>query len=374
MATLLYSFCLVPWKGMIIKMSEKISRPMKRKKLSFDAQAVFCRQIAFVVKAGIPLSNACEFLKTEAEDYENIGLVEQVFEQVKNTGDFADALRQTGCFSEYLSSVVQLGEKTGNLEQALYDLADYFEQRSGISRKITQAFTYPLILFAMMLSVILFLIIEVLPQFADIISGAGGSLPAAAAAILDFGLWVRNDYPYILGAAVIIVAGVFLFIRSGVGRRFIDRLSLTKAGFGGTTRKLTTARFCSAMRMALVCGNSFTSSVELTADIISNSEVKSRLLKLNKLVGDGEEIPHALKLIDLFPKSFVSLFATAYKTGNLEETLERMSSYYQESFDDAVYNITSKIEPALVIVLSCIAGVILFSVMIPIINIMQLIG
>jgi type IV pilus assembly protein PilC len=355
-------------------MSGKSSRPVKPKKLSFDAQAIFCRQIAFVVKAGIPLSGACEFLKTEAEGYENIDIVEQVFEQVKNTGDFANALRQTGCFSEYLSSVVQLGEKTGNLEQALYDLADYFEQRSDIRRKVRQAFTYPLILFVMMLSVILFLIIEVLPQFADIISGAGGSLSAAAAAILGFGLWVRNDYPYILGVIVVLVAAVLIFKQSSTGRRIIDKLSLTRAGFGGTTRKLSTARFCSAMRMALKCGNSFTSSVELTADIISNSEVKIRLLRLKKLVEDGEDIPHALGLIGLFPRSFVSLFATAYKTGNLEETLDRMSSYYQDSFDDAVYSITSKIEPALVIVLSCIAGVILFSVMIPIINIMQQIG
>ena len=361
-------------KGMDFAMSEKIRRPARHKKLSYDAQAVFCRQIAFVVKAGIPLSGAYEYLKTEAENYENIWLVEQVFEQVKSTGNFADALRKTGCFSEYLCSVVQLGEKTGNLEQVLYDLADYFEQRSGISRKVAQAFTYPLILLAMMLAVILFLIIEVLPQFAEIISGAGGSLPAAAAAILGFGLWVRHTYLYIIAAVVLIAAAVVLLMRSSKGRRLIDRLSLTKAGFGGTTRKLSTARFCSAMRMALACGNNFSSSVGLTADIISNSEVKSKLLTLKKRIDDGGEVPHAVGEIGLFPKSFVSLFATAYKTGNLEETLTRMASYYQESFDDAVYSITSKIEPVLVIVLSCIAGVILFSVMIPIINIMQLIG
>jgi type II secretory pathway component PulF len=85
-------------------------------------------------------------------------------------------------------------------------------------------------------------------------------------------------------------------------------------------------------------------------------------------------VPVAVRKIDLFPKSFVSLFSTAYKTGSLDETLERMSEYYQDSFDDAIYSITSKIEPVLVIVLSAIAAVILFSVMLPIINIMQLIG
>jgi type IV pilus assembly protein PilC len=355
-------------------MNEKNGRAAKHKKLDFDAQAIFCRQLAFVVKAGIPLSNAYEFLKSEAESYDNIQIVEQVFASVGDAGNFASALEKTGYFSQYLVSVVSLGEKTGNLEQTLYELADYFEQRSGIRRKVMQAFTYPLILFLMMLAVILFLIIEVLPQFADIISGAGGSLPPTAAAILGFGLWVRAGWLLIAAVVVVIVAAVWLGVRSSAGRRLFDRLSLTRAGFGGTTRKLSTARFCSAMKMSLACGNSFTSSVELTASIISNSEVKRRLFRLKALVEGGEEIPHALGLIGLFPKSFVSLFATAYKTGNLEDTLERMTSYYQDSFDDSVYSITSMIEPAIVIVLSCIAGVILFSVMLPIINIMQLIG
>ena len=359
---------------MVISMTEKKDGRAKRRRLSYDAQAVFCRQLAFVVRAGIPLSGAREFLRTEAEDPEETEIVEQVFRQVESAGSFADALRQTGRFSEYLCSMVQLGEKTGNLEQSLYDLADYFEQRAGIRRKVTQAFTYPLILLAMMLAVILFLIIEVLPQFAEILSAAGGTLPAAAAGLLGFGLWVRRGWAVLLAVLIVVAAAVVLALRSGPGRRMIDRLSLTRAGFGSTTRKLSTARFCSAMRMALACGNSFSESVELTAGVIGNSEVRSRLLRLKKLTDDGGDIPRSLGEIGLFPRSFVNLFATAYKTGNLEETLARMSDYYQESFDDAVYSITSRIEPGLVIVLSCIAGVILFSVMLPIINIMQLIG
>ena len=128
------------------------------------------------------------------------------------------------------------------------------------------------------------------------------------------------------------------------------------------------------MKLALANGNNFSTSVNLTADIINNNEVKKRLLKLKDLIDEGIEVPAAVAKINLFPKSFVSLFSTAYKTGNLDTTLERMASYYQDSFDDAIYSITSKIEPALVILLSFLAGMILFSVMIPIINIMQLIG
>ncbi|MDR3551741.1 MAG: type II secretion system F family protein [Clostridia bacterium] len=353
-------------------MSDKSGRPVNRRMLDYDAQAVFCRQMAYIAKAGIPFSSASEFLT--AENGGEFSQAAAIFSAVKEGSSLSVALRQAGCFSEYLIALVQLGEKTGNLEQTLYELSDYFEQRSSIRRRVRQAFTYPLILFAMMLAVILFLIIEVLPQFADIISGAGGALPAVAAAILGFGLWIRADYLYIVGVIVVIVVAAAVFFKSAAGRHFLDKFLLTRAGFGSTSRKLATARFCSAMKMSLGCGNSFTASLGLTADIIGNSEVQDRLLRLKKLVEAGEEIPHALGLVELFPKSFVSLFATAYRTGNLEETLGRMSSYYQESFDDSVYSITSRIEPALVIVLSCIAGVILFSVMLPIINIMQLIG
>ena len=350
------------------------SSKARRKKLDFDTQAIFCRQLAFVVKAGIPLSDACEYLASESGGPGRPGALDEVFSKARGGENFTQSLKESGLFSDYLVSVVELGEKTGNLENVLYDLADYFEQRSSIRRKIIEAFTYPAILLVMMAAVILFLIVEVLPQFAAIISGAGGSLPGAAQAILNFGLWVRDDWPYILTVVVIVIAALCFLGHSPVGRRAADRFLFAGAGLGGTMRMFSTARFCQAMRMALACGNSFPSSVELTAGVVSNSEVQKRLRRLRDLVEGGEEIPDAMGNVNLFPVSFVKLFSTAYKTGNLEETLERMASYYQESFDDSVYAITSRIEPALVIILSCVAGVILFSVMIPIINIMQLIG
>jgi type II secretory pathway component PulF len=128
------------------------------------------------------------------------------------------------------------------------------------------------------------------------------------------------------------------------------------------------------MRMALSCGNSFPEAVGLSADIIGNTEVKRRLEGIRQSIDAGAEIPDAMAKAELFPQSFVNLFTTAYRTGNLDETLARMASYYSESYDDSIYGITSRIEPVLVIILSCVAGVILFSVMMPIINIMQLVG
>lgn len=342
-----------------------------RRKLSYDEQAVFCRQMAYITKAGIPMADACAFLSAEGGD---TGVAEGIFEAVRNGSSFSAALRQAGCFSEYLASVVQLGEKTGSLEQTLGELTGYFEQRADISRKVRQAFTYPLILFGMMLAVILFLIIEVLPKFSDIIAGAGGTLPALAQGLLRFGFWVRADYLWILVVlAVGVVAGV-LFFKSDAGRNVLDRLLLTRPGFGRTTRKLVTARFCPAMKMSLAAGNSFADSLGLAADVIGNSEVRRRLLLARERIAAGGDIPQSLDATGLFPNSFLSVFVTAYRTGNLEETLSRMAAYYQDAFDEAVYSITARIEPALVIILSCVAGVILFSVMLPIINIMQLIS
>ena len=359
--------------GMSERTKKMSTKKRGGKELPYDRQAVFCRQMAFVVKAGIPLSNAFEFLTTDIEDSESLAIMEQVFTVINGGSTFSDALRETGYFSEYLISVVELGEKTGSLEQALFELADYFEQLYSIRRKVNEAFTYPLILFVMMAAVILFLIIVVLPQFAQIISGAGGQLPAVAAGIMNFGIFVRDHAVVIIAAIILIVAAIWVYLRSTPGKAFIDRLSM-RGSFGRVTKLLTTARFCSAMKMALSCGNSFADSVKLTSSIIFNTEVKKRLRTLQADAESGLDIPQAVAKADIFPKSFVSLFATAYRTGNLEQTFARMAGYYQEGYDDALYSMTSKIEPALVITLSIIAGVILFSVMLPIIDIMQLIS
>jgi type IV pilus assembly protein PilC len=355
-------------------MKEKTSISKKSKKLSYDEQSVFCRQLAFVVNSGIPLSNAYNFLIAESVDNKNADIIKTIFANIKEGGNFTAALRQTGYFSEYLVSVVALGEKTGNLEQSLNELADYYEQMQSISHKVHNAFTYPLILFSMMLIVLLFLIIVVMPEFAAIISGAGGKLNSAAAVILNFGSFLRVNYIYILAALIIIIAAIVIFMRSDAGKKLSDKLSFYFPYARNITRKLTTARFCSAMQMALSCGNSFTTSIELTTDLISSNEVKNRLLDIKHQIENGEQVSKAVSESELFPDSFTILFSTSYKTGNLVETLAHMSTYYQESFDDEIYNFISKIEPALVIALSCIAGILLFSVMLPIINIMQMIS
>jgi type IV pilus assembly protein PilC len=355
-------------------MKEKSAGTKKMKRLSYDEQSVFCRQIAFVVKSGIPLSNAYNFLIAESGDDENTAVIKTIFNNIEEGGNFSEALMQTGYFSDYLVSVLALGEKTGNLEQSLNELADYYEQMQSINRKVHDAFTYPLILFTMMLAVILFLIIVVMPQFASIISSAGGQLTASAATILNFGTFLKDNYLYILAVLIILIAALTIYFKSNSGKRLRDRMSFYLPYVRGITKKLSTARFCAAMKMALSCGNGFTTSIELTNDIISSTEVKTRLLQVKQQIENGEEVSKAVAKSELFPSSFIILFTTSYKTGNLVETLDRMSTYYQDSFDDAIYNFISKIEPALVIALSCIAGILLFSIMLPIINIMQMIS
>lgn len=351
---------------------------MKRRRkaprmLPYDEQAFFCRQMAFVVRAGVPLVQARDLLADGAQAEGVPDVFGPVFGLVDAGENFAGALRQSGLFSEYLVSVVELGETTGNLDRALAELADYFDSVADIRRQLRGAFTYPLILFVMMLAVILFLIVEMLPQFSSILTGAGGTLPAFAGGLLAFGRFLRRGWLPLL--ALLLAAGVGgrVFARSRAGRETAGRFLLHSRVFGETTRLLATSRFCSAMRMALSCGNGFGESVRLAAGIAENPAVRERLLALSRCAQE-ENIPAAVAEAGIFPAPFVRLFGTAYRTGNLEETMEKMAAYYTDGFDDAVNAMTSRIEPALVIGLSCVAGIILFSVMMPIIHIMQAIG
>ena len=341
--------------------------------LPYDEQAFFCRQLAFVVRAGVPLAEARGLLQGETADGDVPDILGPVFGMVDEGETFAGALRRCGLFSEYLASMVELGESTGNLDRALDELADYFDSTADIRRQLHGALTYPLILCGMMLAILLFLIVEMLPQFASILTGAGGQMPAFAAGLLGFGWFLRTDWLLLLAALAAVGTGGWLFARSRKGRKLAGRFLFRSRTFGEPTRLLATSRFCSAMRMALSCGNGFADSVKLAAGIAGNPVVKARLMQLSARSEHGD-IPQAVAEAGIFPEAFVRLFATAYRTGHLEETMERMTAYYARGFDEAVTAMTSRIEPALVIGLSCVAGVILFSVMMPIIHIMQSIG
>lgn len=348
-------------------------RPKKPRMLPYDEQAFFCRQMAFVVRAGVPLAQARELLADGARTEGVPDIFGPVFDLVDTGETFAGALRQSGLFSDYLVSVVELGESTGNLDRALGELADYFDSVADIRRQLRSAFTYPLILFVMMLAVILFLIVEMLPQFSSILTGAGGQMPAFAGGLLEFGRFLRRDWLLLLALLAAAAVGVHRLVHSRAGRELAGRFLLHSRAFGEPTRLLATARFCSAMRMALSCGNGFSESVRLAAGIAENSAVRERLLALGGCA-ESDNIPEAVAKAGIFPEPFVRLFGTAYRTGNLEETMEKMAAYYTGGFDDAVSAMTSRIEPALVIGLSCVAGVLLFSVMMPIIRIMQAIS
>lgn len=354
-------------------MKPRKTRPKRVRQLPWEDQAFFCRQLAFVVRAGVPLGQAGAFLRQTMPDGGQSDILSPVFALVESGETFAGALRRSGLFSEYLAAVVALGETTGNLDRALEELADYFESASVIRHELRSAFSYPLILCGMMLAVILFLIIEMLPQFASILAGAGGRMPAAAQGLLMFGQFLRSRWLPLLGAlAAVVLAGRF-FLKSRKGRELTGRFLLDSRFFGAATRSLATARFCSAMRMALGCGHGFAESVRLSAQIAGNPAVKARLERLGDQTERGD-IPAAVGEAGVFPEPFVRLFATAYRTGNLEETMEKMADYYAQDFDRSVSAMTARVEPALVIALSCVAGVILFTVMMPIIHIMQSIG
>lgn len=348
---------------------------MKEKQMSSNTEiARFCRELAVLLHAGVLLGDGLSLLAQE-ESGVAAELQAKLGGQVDAGVPLSAALENSGSFPAHVVGMIAVGERSGRTEQALLALARYYEQREQRAGRIRTALTYPAILLLMMLVVIAVLLTRVLPVFDEVYASLGGRLTGMAGGLLLVGRVLDGAMPLlcaVLAAVLVLVAAFSLSdgFRDGM-------LSLWRRRFGdrGVSRKLNNARFAQGLAMGMSSGLPPEEAVELCAALLADVPAAAeRCRNCAARLVEGADLTDALRETQMLPPAACRLLTLGQRGGSGDTVMEEIALRMSLEAEQALERRVAQVEPALVLTTSLLVGVILLSVMLPLMHIMSAIG
>jgi type IV pilus assembly protein PilC len=336
--------------------------------------SLFCYQLSLIFKSGIPFLEGMSLFAEEMADTRFRKLSQSVYKDVFGGMSLNESLEKQKVFPPYMVNMVKIAEATGTLDSELERLSVYYDKADKLNRRIRNAITYPVILAILMGCIILLLILKILPMFHEILVSAGGEIPPATQAILNFSMGFSNNLLVIVAVIVLLALGAVILAKTTAGRRKWDEFKVKAPLLKNINLKIISARFSMGMSMLLKGGIAFDDALGMVRNIIDNSYVAQKLSDCQKEITGGADTSDSFAKIGIFPPLFVKMLNIGYKTGEMEKSLGKIAGIYENEVDRHMNRVTSAIEPVLVIILSAVVGIILLAVMLPLISIMSSIG
>ena len=337
-------------------------------RIKTNDKVLFSRQLSTLINAGLPLVQS---LRNVAEQTENKSLkviITQVISDVEGGISLAAALgKHPNAFNKVFISMVAAGEASGTLDKALERLANQQEKDAEILGKVRGAMIYPAVVLLVMFAVIGFMIVKVLPQVEILYQDLpGASLPLITKLLLSLSKAVTKFW--YIAVIVLAIVGVILnrWIRTESGRSFIDGLKMKIWPIGPLFMKLYMARFARTGATLASSGVPLLQMLDITGDAISNVHIEDSLRKAAEKVKGGKALSEALENDPNFLQLVPNMIQIGEQSGALEQMLEKIADYYEKEVDEQIRNVSSIIEPVLMVILGIFAFIIVAAVLLPI--------
>lgn len=348
---------------------------MKKNTLSTEYLSAFATQLAMLIHAGIGIGDGLHMLAEDEEDPMAKELLSKLGERVDDGILLSEAMDEQGVFPDYLIYMTRTGEQTGRTEASFVALANHYERQRLLSERIRSALLYPLILLVLMILIIGVLLVKVLPIFNKVYKQLGGTMSGMAAGLLQFGAFLRAALPVItVLAAVFVVVALVLYFSDRIREKCVSCL---KRHFGekGIIYQITIARFASALSMGMMSGLTIEDAMRTAMSFHEESaKLKERYEKCLADLERGEPLGDALREAKLFPTMYCRMISLGIRSGSADDIMEEISRRLDDDASRSINRVITRIEPTIVIVTSILVGLILLSVMIPLLNIMSSIG
>jgi type IV pilus assembly protein PilC len=336
---------------------------------------VFTRQLATMIDAGLPIVQCLEVLATQSPNKKFRNVIRDLKEQVEAGSTFTDALRKhSKQFDELFVNMVAAGEVGGILDNILHRLAAYMEKAMKLKSKIKGAMIYPATIVTVAVGVTGVLLIFVIPVFAELFGSFGQELPAPTQFVINLSNFTIAYFKYML--AVLIAAGVVcrqLYKTEG-GRLTFDQMFLQLPVFGDLVRKSAVARFTRTLSTLVSSGVPILDALAITARTSGNKIVERAVLQTRVSISEGKTIAEPLAQSKVFPPMVCQMIAVGETTGALDTMLQKIADFYEDEVDNAVANLTSLMEPLVILFLGVIIGGLVISMYLPIFKLGSVIG
>lgn len=334
----------------------------KLQRITIEDKMIFIRHLAVMVEAGIALPRALEILKNQVRTPKFKKIVESIASDVRKGKTLASSMSQyPKVFNELFSNMIKAGEESGNLQYILSLLADHLEKEHATIAKVKGALIYPALILLVMIGIAAAMITMVIPKLAGIFIDMGISLPFTTRILINFSLWAKNNSVALIVDLAILLIILKIALSFKFGKRFVHLAQIRLPFFGNIFKKINSARFARVASSLIKSGINISQSLEITSGTLPNIYYRESMLKAAKDVQGGKTLHDALgKFESLYPLLVSQMTEIGEETGKSGEILSKLADFYEEDVDNLTKNISSIIEPVLMIIIG--AAVCFFAV------------
>ena len=340
----------------------------KKKKIKSQDITFFVRQMATMIKAGVPLVQSFDIV---ADGVDNPSMKELIFElrdTVSAGNDFASALKQRpDLFDDLTCNLVEAGEQAGALETMLDKVAVYKEKTEELRAKIKKGLTYPIATLVIACVVTALLLIKVVPTFEDMFSNFGAELPAPTQFVVMLSEMAQAYYLYVIG--FLVVFGVSFSQLMKTSPQFKDgfeRFTLKLPIFGDLISKAAIARYARVLSTTFAAGVPLVEALESVSGAVGNVVYRNAVLKIRDEVATGQQMHFAMRTTGVFPNMVIQMTSIGEESGALDSMLDKAATYFEQEVDDAVENMTALMEPFIMSFLGVVIGGLIVAMYLPI--------
>jgi type IV pilus assembly protein PilC len=330
--------------------------------------AVFSRQLATMLAAGIPLVQAFEIVGAGNEKPAMQKLVLDIKADVEGGTSLHEALSKHPLyFDDLYTNLVEAGEQAGALESLLDKIATYKEKTEALKKKVKKALFYPAAVLIVAVIVTVILLIFVIPEFESLYKGFGADLPAFTQMVINLSRYVQHDGIY-LAIVIAGLIGAFIYFkkRSPAMRQFLDRAILKVPIIGPILNKSAIARYARTLSTMFAAGVPLVEALESVAGATGNIVYEKAVMKMRDEVATGQRLQRAMEQTGLFPNMVNQMIAVGEESGSLDEMSGKVATFYEQEVDNAVDAMSSLLEPLIMVVLGVLVGSLVIAMYLPI--------
>jgi type IV pilus assembly protein PilC len=338
-------------------------------KIKLDDFLLFNQQLAALIHAGLPVLQSIQMLRQRSPNPKLRLVLADVEARIKSGSALSEALEAQGeTFPKIYTASILAGERSGNLDDVLRRYVEYTKAIAGLRRKIRSALTYPIMLLCSAFVLIAILTTFVIPQFSSLYENMGTNLPAITTFVVSMSTAVRDNIYWLLPLMVVVIAGLFSWRRTENGRRAMDRWVLKVPIVGDLIRQMTTAQLSRSLATLLAGGITVVESFQIALQSVANRELLRSTEPALSKIREGKPFTESLAAAGWVPELAIDMIGVGERSGSLREMLDEVAGFYDAETETKLGQLTSLIEPTILLVMAGIVITILLAIYLPLLQ------
>lgn len=328
---------------------------------------LFCRQFSTMIDAGLPIIQCMDILHSQQENATFKKMLKNIKEQVESGATLADSLKKyPKQFDDLFVNMVSAGEAGGILDTILRRLSAYLEKAAKLKSQVKGAMTYPIVTMVIAVAVVAVILVFVIPVFQEMFADMGGALPPITQVVVGMSEFVKSKIHWIVIGIIIFIFAFKKYYKTEKGRKIVDATMLKLPVFGLLIRKVAVAKFTRTMGTMLSSGVAILEALDIVAKTSGNKTVEQAIYTVRSGIAEGRTMADPLAESGVFPAMVCQMISVGESTGALDAMLEKIADFYEEEVDQAVDNLTSLIEPFMLVFLGVVIGTLVVAMYMPI--------